>query len=157
MAQKSPIVLGTDGLLQQLQSGDTLIGGSETGQIVKTAAAVMIPGNVVYASSGTQVNKGQANAAATTKILGLAVAAIANAANGTIQTNGILTLTTTQWDAVAGTTGGLTVGSYYFLSAASAGLLTSTPPSTAGQYVVCVGQAIASTELNIDIEKPILL
>ena len=52
---------------------------------------------------------------------------------------------------------GLSAGDQYFLSAASAGNITATPPSTAGQYVVSVGEAASPSELVIQLEPPILL
>lgn len=52
---------------------------------------------------------------------------------------------------------GLNAGDHYFLSDASAGAITTTPPSTAGQYVVRVGEATSGSELAIQLEPPILL
>lgn len=157
MATKKPLVLGTDGRPQQLQSGDTLANTSDTGQVNQTAAATLIAGNAVYTSGADAVNKAQANASGTKDVLGLATTAITSAASGTIQANGILVLTTAQWDAVAGTTGGLSPNAVYFLDPATAGKLTATVPTTAGQYVCEVGRALSSTELLIDIRSPILL
>lgn len=156
MSLKKPLVLGSDGRPQQLQSGDT-VGAFETGQVTQTAAATLIAGNAVYNDAAGSVQKGRANAAGTSKLLGLATAAISSAATGTIQVNGVLALTTGEWDALAGTTGGLTAGTTYYLSAATAGLLTATAPSTVSQLVVVVGVALSTTELNIKISEPILL
>ena len=52
---------------------------------------------------------------------------------------------------------GLSPGALYFLSAASAGSITTTPPSTPGEYVVRVGEAGSSAQLCIKPEVPILL
>jgi hypothetical protein len=52
---------------------------------------------------------------------------------------------------------GLSPGGIYYLSAASAGAITSTPPSTAGHYVTRVGEAVNSAELAVQLELPILL
>lgn len=157
MALKKAIVMGSDGRLQQLQSGDTLAGASETGQINQTAAAALIAGQAVYTSGNDAVNKAKADASGTKDVLGLATAAISSSASGQIQCNGILALTTGQWDALCGTTGGLTANAVYFLSPTTAGLLTSTVPTTAGQYVCEVGRALSTTELLIDIRPPVLL
>lgn len=157
MAARSPLVL-VSGEIQQLQSGDTLSAPvTQTTVVSQTVDATMIPGNVVYSTTADHVAKAQANASGTSKPLGFAAAAITSGAAGNIQTDGILALTTAQWDAVAGTTGGLTVGSTYFLSAATAGLMSATAPSTVGQYVVELGMAISTTELNIRIQPRILL
>ena len=63
----------------------------------------------------------------------------------TIQVGGVLAVT------------GLDEGEIYFLSAVSAGSITLTPPSTAGQYVTRVGEAGSSVQLCIKPEVPILL
>jgi hypothetical protein len=157
MATKKPLVMGSDGRPQQLQSGDTLAGATETGQVNQTAAATLIAGQAVYTAGNDSVNKAKADASGTKDVLGLATAAITSSSSGTIQCNGVLALTTAQWDALCGTSGGLTAGTSYFLSPATAGLLTATVPTTAGQYVAEVGRALSTTELLIDIRPPILL
>lgn len=156
MALKKAVVVGTDGRLQQLQAGDTLSGASETGQINQTAGAALLAGNAVYTSGVNAINKAAAGASGTKDVLGLTTAAISNAASGQVQTNGFLTLTTTQWDAITGATGGLTANAIYFLSA-TAGLLTTTVPTTVGQWVAEVGRAISTTDMLIDVRTPILL
>jgi hypothetical protein len=52
---------------------------------------------------------------------------------------------------------GLSPGAIYYLSAVSAGTITSTPPSTAGHYVTRVGEAASAAELTVQLEPPILL
>lgn len=156
MAVKKPLVLGADGRPQQLQSGDS-ISAVETGQISLTATATLIAGNAVYADGAASVDKARANAGGTSRCIGLAAAAITSAAAGMIQTNGVLTLSTAEWDALCGTTGGLTADTTYYLSAATAGLLTDTCPSTVSQYVVIAGIALSTVDLSIRISEPILL
>ena len=122
----------------------------------ESAAAIVI-GAPVYAFAADQVKKGIATAKATAKLVGLGLdPTIAAAATGNIITSGILVATTAQWDAVAGTTGGLVFNTPYFLSA-TAGLLTAAPPVTVGQCVVLVGIALSTTELLVEIDPPILL
>lgn len=161
MAIKKPLVIGSDGLPQQLQSGDSIAvptSGGESVQQTNANAGSIVIGCPVYTSAADAVNKAQANASGTSKVTGLvADTSIAASASGTIQTDGVLTATTTQWDAVAGTTGGLTAGTLYFLDPANAGKITATVPTTVGQYVVCVGKALSTTELLIHIAYPILL
>ena len=48
-------------------------------------------------------------------------------------------------------------GDIYFLSAASAGSLTKTPPTTAGHYVTLVGEAGTSNQIVLKIKRPIEL
>jgi len=52
---------------------------------------------------------------------------------------------------------GYDAGDIYYLSASSAGSITTTPPSTAGQYVVRVGEAASTSEFIIQLEPPIEL
>lgn len=160
MALRKPLVLNA-GLVQQLQSGDTLdavqSGGDAVIQTNANAGSIVI-GAPVYSSANNSVDKAQGNAAATSKVLGLVRdTSIGTGATGAIQINGILTATTGQWDAVFGTTGGLTVNTRYYVSASTAGLGTDTAPSTVGQYVIFLGTAISTTDLNINIESPVLL
>ena len=54
-------------------------------------------------------------------------------------------------------TSGLNAGEQYFLSAASAGAIVETPPSTAGQYVTRVGEAGSTGQFIVNSDRPILL
>lgn len=154
MATKKPIVIGSNGLYEQLQAGDTLGISSETGQVTLQATSGLVPGNVVYTDGAGSVDLARANASGTTRACGLAAETISGAASGVIQTNGVLALTTGEWDAITGGSGGLTPGADYFLSAATAGLLTTTAPTTAGQYNVPIGTALSTTEFLIEIARP---
>jgi hypothetical protein len=67
-----------------------------------------------------------------------------------IQTAGIVTLTTDEWDAVTTQIGGLTAGSYYFCGIGGAdGALTADEPIGA-----LVGWALSSTELVLRLGTP---
>ena len=50
---------------------------------------------------------------------------------------------------------GLDAGDLFFLSPSTAGAITLTPPSTAGQAVVRLGEASSATSFAIQIEPPI--
>ena len=52
---------------------------------------------------------------------------------------------------------GYDAGDVYYLSDASAGGITTTPPSTAGRYITRVGEAASTSEFIIQIEPPILI
>lgn len=157
MAAVKPLVL-VSGRIQQLQSGDTLNATvSEKDAVSSIADATLIAGQVVYPSSAGHCAKAKADAAGTSKAFGLAVAAITSGASGSIQTNGVVTLTTGEWDAAFATTGGLTAGTYYYLSAATAGLGTATAPSTTGHSVQQLGIGLSSTELYLDPQPEVLL
>ena len=54
-------------------------------------------------------------------------------------------------------TSGLNFGNEYFLSASSAGSITVTPPTGAGNYLTRVGEAGSTGQFIIKIETPILL
>lgn len=153
MAVKKPLVL-TGGQIERLQPGDTIDVGN-TKQ--RTADTALIKAQPVYASSGTNVDKAQADAQSTIRVSGLAAEAIAMSTTGDILYDGIMVATTGEWDAVTGETGGLTPGANYFLDASTAGMLTQTPPSSTGEFVVRVGHALSATEFEIEIQQPIKL
>jgi len=123
------------------------------------SSATISPGAAVYISGAGAVKRAQANASTTAGVLGLATAAITASSAGYIAPEGILTLTTIQWDTVVtGESGGLTAGAVYFLDPTTPGNLTTTAPSTAGsQFVVCIGRAISTTQLLINPQFPIQL
>ena len=57
---------------------------------------------------------------------------------------------------VTGWSGGnLTPGSRYFLN--GSGAISTTPPSSANQYVVLVGEALNANTLALNIDVPVLL
>lgn len=161
MAIRQPLVLGADGLPQQLQAGDSIssaISAVTVRQVTNSDAAAIVIGAPVYAFGPDQVKKAQANAKATAQVTGLGYdVTIAAAGTGNVISEGILVATTAQWDAVAGTTGGLTFGTRYFLDPATAGKITATPPSTGGQVNTLIGIALSTTELNLTIGVPMLL
>jgi hypothetical protein len=94
-------------------------------------------GMAVYASGSGTVDLAQADAAGTTKCVGLATADVAAAATGTYKTEG--TITQSDWTLVTGAAS-LTPGAYYYLSEATPGQLTSTAPTTPTEYVVAVAR-----------------
>lgn len=160
MALHKPLVI-INGQLQQIPSTGTLdapqAGGDVLVQTNDEVGAIVI-GAPVYNDVADGVKKGQANAAGTSKLLGLVRdTSIAAAATGSIQTNGPLQATTGEWDAVTGGSGGLAVGTKYYLDPATAGKLTATAPTTVGHRVVLVGIAVSTVILNIGIADSILL
>lgn len=152
MAVQKPLVI-ISGQIQQIPAGDTLsAAASEVDVFAKLSATqTLVIGCPVYSSAATTVEKAAANAAATAKVIGLMQSVSTGVGvSGFVQEEGLLTATTGQWDAVAGTTGGLTAGTEYYLSA-TPGLITSTPPSASGNYVKRLGIGLSSTELLIQI------
>ena len=159
MPARIPIVQ-VGGQLQQLQAGDTLIApivGAQGISLTNDDVGSHIPGQIVYLDAVDGVKKAKADAVGTTFAFALATVTVSASVSGTYVIDGIITLTTAEWDAIMGTTGGLTFGTIYYLSAATAGLGSATAPSTVGQYVVRIGIAVSTTELSIGIRDPILL
>jgi len=160
MALRKPLVINA-GQIEQIQSGDTLdavVAEVDVVTLTNNNASPIVIGAPVYSDSDNKVDLAKADASGTVQTFGLVRdTSIAAAASGEIQTDGILSASTGQWDAVAGTTGGLTAGAVYFLSATTAGELTETAPTTGGQYVVRAGLALSTTEMEISFTQPILL
>ena len=120
-----------------------------------TASAIAI-GSAVYISGAGTVGLANANASTTSGVVGLVSdVSIAASAAGNVAVSGVVTATTTQWDSVTGQTGGLTFGAYYFLSNVTAGYLTTTAPTSG--LVCMVGVALSTTQLKLQIERPIQL
>ncbi len=147
MAVRKALVL-VAGEIQQIQSGDTLGGSSETGQLTLTNsdAAAAAVGEIFYIFGASSVKKAKGDAVATAEAVAMATAVIASAATGVFAFNGVVTGLT-----------GLTPGSTYYLSAATAGAMTTTAPTTTGQYVVRLGKAVSATEFMLQPSRPILL
>lgn len=160
MALRKPLVLNS-GLVQQLQSGDTLDAPQSGGDVMVLTnddVGANVIGAPVYIDAVDGFKAARANASGTTKVIGLvATASIASGASGNVMVSGVLSATTAQWDTAFGTTGGLTFNTTYYLSDATAGKGVSTAPTTTGSYVEKIGIAISTTELMITIEPPILL
>ena len=156
MALKKPLVQN-GGQIEQLQSGDYIATG-EIPQFTNGNAGPIVIGTPVYMSANDTVDKAKADTVGTVNVIGLVYdTSIASSAVGGIQIDGILTATTGQWDAIAGTTGGLTKDVFYYLSSATAGILSSTAPSVAGQFSICIGIGISTTEMKINIQPRIKL
>jgi hypothetical protein len=161
MASRKPLVI-VSGQVQQLQAGDTLdasVAGGDQIQLTNDEATAVVIGSPVYIDANDGFKKARANAAATSNVIGLVAKSpsIANATPGPVTTNGLLTATTTEWDAVTGQTGGLVFNTIYYLDPATAGKMTITAPTTVGQYVLKLGKAISTTEFQVDIGELILL
>jgi hypothetical protein len=158
MAERKPLVLDSNGNITQLQSGDTLDAVAKEVDafgMINEEINPIVKLSPVYVSSAGSVKNSQANAPATHKVLGLAMTTIAPTAIGAIQTDGQVTGTIAEWNAITGQVGGLTPGATYFLDEANLGRLRVTP-NTTGSLVV-IGEALSTTALDLNIEKPILL
>jgi hypothetical protein len=97
-------------------------------------------------TSDGQVGLAQADGTADEAlVVGFANTAAAAGATVKVLVAGIKTMPTT-----------IDPGDVYFLST-TAGLITTTAPSAAGQYVTRVGEGATVTEFSIQLEPPILL
>lgn len=154
MAIRKPIVL-VDGQLQRIQAGDTLEGASTnvdfTGTNGNTGSITV--GQAVYIKSNGDIDLAMADASATAKVVGVvADATIATGTSGNIRTSGALA--SADWTTVTGSAT-LTPGERYYLDNTSAGMLTATPPDATGEFVVAVGMALSTTELLVEVARPI--
>ena len=109
--------------------------------------AVSIPGGIttVQPSSATNLT-----------LLGSTVDGIVKSVNGDgtvqIQTTGLLTLTTAQWDAITGDVGGLVLGTRYYLAPFPAfASLTGTFPTLPALFVTQVGIGINPTTMQLSL------
>lgn len=157
---RKPLVLDNNKQIQQLQP-DELLDAAFTGgdkYIMTTdALGTTICQVVSVVSSGiiTLARADSADLVAKARAIGLATETIGSGTAVTIQQAGNFTALTGEWDTITGQTGGLTAGAPYFLSAATEGKLTPTPPATG--WVVKLGVAIRNDTLFIDIDPPIKL
>jgi hypothetical protein len=111
----------------------------------------------VYTKSDGTVDLAKADVLGTTETLGLVedVAGIAHLASGKILVDGVLTATDDQWKAVQDVSASLVPGAVYFLSAATAGKIAATAPTTG--FVQRIGRAISTTRMDLKIMAPIKL
>jgi hypothetical protein len=119
----------------------------------KDAGALVIGMAVATHSSGVGVVKAKADSIAT-RCIGLSKTATNPTFTATIDTDGVFVLA--DWTAITGSAN-LLANTVYFLSSATAGLLTNTPTTTTGEYVQRIGTAVSPTELCIEIQQPIKL
>ena len=111
-----------------------------------TASETLAAGDLVniHNSTGNKVRK--ADASNGRRAHGFVLAAVTSGQPGTVYLEGSITGLSS-----------LTPGAPYFLSGASAGLATATPPATSGHIVQQVGYAVSDTEISFEPSAPITL
>lgn len=116
----------------------------------------LVPGAPV-ASAMYPAGVRRANATSVSRSVVLGIVTVGNTPTNAVraQADGSVTLSTAQWDAVTGGSGGLTPGATYFLDVA-AGKLTTTPPSAPGTSLVSIGAALSPETFVLRILVPIL-
>lgn len=106
-------------------------------------------------ASGTAV-PARANSVDTASVVGLAAGAGVVGNDVVCQFQGVLTLTTEEWDAITTLSGGLTPGAVYYLSPGfREGQLSSTKPTSGGDFVTQVGIALSPTDMMIQISATV--
>lgn len=111
--------------------------------VTLVAGEALAAGDMVYITSGGVVMKADATAIGKAA-RGYVLTAVSNGANATVyfdESNSAVT--------------GLTPGATYYLSA-TAGALTTTPPTTSGQIVQEIGFATSATNLHVNIQEPVI-
>ena len=115
-------------------------------------------GMAVYGDMPNGFKRANATALSTSGVIGLvADTSIASAAKGNIGRSGPLDATTAEWDAVTGDVGGLVPGDFYYADPTTPGMITKTVPSTSGQVVTQVGEALTTTQMMVLPGLPVVL
>lgn len=152
MAQKRPYT-DYDGVMEQLRTGDSLVGSSAAAMSTGTNAnaSSIVKGQPVYVKADGELDLARANASGTSIVYGVvADDSVAADATANIQLDGPITATTTQWDAIAGTTGGLVPGTIYCVSPDTAGSLVPQNHSwESGEWNCPVLLAKSATEATV--------
>lgn len=138
-------------------------GGAGTGasgdafSLTNNEATTVVAGTPVYVDAAGGFKRAQADDETTGRTIGIAQADIAAGASGRIQLSGAIDLETDEWDAICGTTGGLTFNTPYYVSAATAGKLTATPPSAVDEVVQQVIVALSPTQAVVRVAEPVVI
>jgi hypothetical protein len=147
-ATNGQIVFATDEkkMFQVVDGALVAIGGAGIAKL--TAGENISANDQVYISTGTgndsartagRIYKADASNDDRADVLGFAPKAITSGAIGEVQTSGNL----------AGLSG-LTAGKIYYTSASTPGLITATPPSTDGQWIIPSALAVSASEIVIN-------
>ncbi len=156
MAIRKPLVI-TNGNLEQLQAGDNLAPVPNTINVINGETTAILIGASIYIDSANTVKYAKADSINTKDVIGMCIDEIAISGSGIVQNDGLITLTTEQWDIVTGDTGGLIPGTIYFLSDITIGRIMKDAPITVGHYVIRVGIAVSMIDFEIMIGTPIKL
>lgn len=123
--------------------------------VAPIAGIAFAPGQPGYVATTQLAALSRANAAGTAGVAGLAVQAAALGDPVYLRYSGPVRLTTAQWDAIAGTEGGLVAATFYYLSNTAAGFITDTAPSATGTFATAVGIAIDPETLLVGQHVPV--
>jgi hypothetical protein len=126
--------------------------------VINDQGGAIVKCQPVYTSSAGKVKLARANAAGTARPLALVFdASIANGDTGNVQSDGVFTATTAQWDAQTGDVGGLVAKDLYWVSDVAAGKLLhgASLPSGTGSFDSLLGEAIDTERLRMRDPLPI--
>jgi hypothetical protein len=140
--------LNSTTMLIQIGSPPATLNLPNDGAVVGEAVIIDLPASTVVFSPAP--NPGSTAGRVDGLVMMIDSGQVIAALNGVV-----VTLTTGQWDAVAGTVGGLDPERPYYLSNVTAGHLTSTPPVAPGSYVTRVIVALSATQALVSIGTPI--
>ncbi len=129
-------------------------GGGDVTPIAAIFDSPSLKGFAVYVPSNGHADNARADDFATSGVVGICAGDVEAGSAGVLQTEG--QITRDDWTAVAGVAS-LTPGVVYYLSPTTAGQITSTAPTAAGQSVVVIGRATCVDTLDIELSPPILL
>lgn len=126
------------------------------GPMLNSSGGDVVAGTPVYFTSSVRFGLGSnVTDLAHATVRGIVVdALIGNGNVGNVIQSGPLSLSANQWDAIAGTTGGLAKGVAVYLAD---GALTTAVPFTASAYYVLIGIASNVNELDIRIGAPVVI
>ncbi len=142
-------------LIQALAEGNAIVDNLPAAQAPAVSAVAFVSlqaGQPVYANGAGQVGLASAASYATSFVAGLAASDTAATFAANLTTD---FLTQSNWAAITGTAL-LLPGRVYFLGL-TPGTFTPIAPTTPGQLVVPVGQALSTTQFHVQINQPILL
>jgi hypothetical protein len=123
--------------------------------IINGELTTLLPGAPFVIENGL-AKRADASSVARSAVAGLVIGLIPPTLVGLALFQGQMTLTAVDWALITGEPGGLTPGAKYY-AGLSAGTLTTTPPSVAGQSIVEVGSAIDNVSFMITPRAPIRL
>lgn len=126
-------------------------------ELTNNSGVTIDKGQAVFISGNNEITLSKADSTSTATCFGIATEQITNTNSGNVAYGGVLELTTGEWDTVSGGSGGLSAGAEYWVSAATAGNITSTAPTSPGQQQTSIGYGISTIKLFIDPQRYIAL
>ncbi len=163
------IQIDSSGRLAEKASVDTSAGAGDAGKVVALDAAGKINENMMPTGVSAETKVANASEALAENDVvnfwddtGTLKVRKANATDATKPAHGYVKAAVTEGNpATVYTDGllpgsGLTIGSRYFLSAATGGAVTATAPTGTGNILQVVGVAISATEIKFEPQDPVI-